>query len=53
MSNLLFTKDAVQDRTQNGKNAKYVDMIKRTVYTFNVTVLFYLVKDTGSVAACC
>jgi hypothetical protein len=43
----------ILSNTQNGKNAKYVDMIKRTVYTFNVTGLFCLVKDTECGAACC
>jgi hypothetical protein len=34
--------------TQKNKNADCVDMIKRTVYTLCVTVLSWLVKDTGS-----
>jgi hypothetical protein len=38
--------------TPKGKNAGCVDTIKRAVYTLCVSVLFKLVKDTGSGAVC-
>ena len=37
---------------EKGKSAECVDMKRKTVYTLCVTVLSWLVKDTGSWAAC-